>query len=132
MALQRFLARLGSAAGLALLISGALPAAPVLAQGVTYSGDVLPILQLRCLECHQPGGEGYEKSGLDLRTYEGLMKGTKFGAIVVPGDAFTSNFIAMVDGRVAPPIRMPHNRNKLTHCEVDIFRRWVNQGARNN
>ncbi len=31
-----------------------------------------------------------------------------------------------------PEIRMPHNKKKLTHCEINIFRRWVNQGANDN
>ena len=51
---------------------------------VSFAEDVQPILQIRCQSCHQPGGDGYEKSGLDLRSYDGLMKGTKFGPIVQP------------------------------------------------
>jgi hypothetical protein len=27
---------------------------------------------------------------------------------------------------------MPHERKKLTKCEIDILRRWVNSGAKNN
>ncbi len=99
---------------------------------VSFKEDIFPVLQIRCLGCHIPGGEGYEKSGLDLRTYEGLMKGTKFGPIVVPGDAFTSNLNVLVEGRAAKAIRMPHNKKKLTRCELDLLRRWVNQGAKNN
>jgi len=49
---------------------------------VSFQEDVFPIFKGRCIECHQPGGQGYEKSGLDLRTYEGLMKGTKYGSMV--------------------------------------------------
>ena len=45
----------------------------------SFSEDIFPIFKGRCLDCHQPGGQGYEKSGLDLTTYEGVMKGTKFG-----------------------------------------------------
>jgi mono/diheme cytochrome c family protein len=45
----------------------------------SFSEDILPIFRGRCASCHQSGGAGYEKSGLDLTTYEGLMKGTNFG-----------------------------------------------------
>ena len=93
---------------------------------------IYPIIQIRCLECHQPQGEGYKKSGLDLRTYEGLMKGTKFGPMVIPGDAFMSNLIVLIDGRAASGLRMPHGKKKLSSCDKDLFRNWVNQGARNN
>lgn len=100
------------------------------AEALSFSEDVFPILQIRCLECHQPGGPGFEASGLDLRTYAGLMKGTKFGAIIVPGEALTSNFNAIVEGRT--DIRMPHNKKKLSKCEILVLRHWVGQGARDN
>ena len=99
---------------------------------ISFTEDVFPVLELRCLECHQPGGPGYEKSGLDLRTYDGLMKGTKLGPIVVPGSAFTSNLIAVIDGRTDPALRMPHNRKRMSKCERLLLRFWVSQGARDN
>jgi hypothetical protein len=42
----------------------------------SYAEDVVPILKGYCMSCHQAGGEGYTASGLDLTSYEGLMKGT--------------------------------------------------------
>ncbi len=51
---------------------------------------------------------------------------------MVPGDAFTSNLNALVEWRAPPEIRMPHNKKKLTHCEINIFRRWVNRDANDN
>lgn len=99
---------------------------------VSFKEDVYPVIELRCLECHQPGGDGYETSGLDLRSYEGLMKGTKFGSIVTPGHAFESNLIAVIDQRTDPKIWMPHNRKRLSKCERLLFRFWVSQGARDN
>lgn len=101
-------------------------------EAISFAGDVFPILELRCLECHQPGGDGYKESGLDVSTYEALMKGTKHGPIIVPGSALTSNFIVLVEGRAAPEIQMPHGRKKLTKCEKGMLRRWVNTGAEDN
>lgn len=105
--------------------------APAAANPVSFAEDVMPLLQMRCQECHVPGTEGFEKSGLDLRNYVGLMKGTKHGPVVVPGDAFMSNLNVLVEGR-APALRMPHNGRKLTQCEIDLLRRWVDQGAKEN
>lgn len=124
--------RVSLAAGIAAVIGSALAAAAGAAETISYKEDVYPILQIRCLECHQPGGDGYVQSGLDLTTYAGLMKGTKHGPIVVPGNAILSNFLVVVDGRAAQAIRMPHERKKLTKCEIDILRRWVNTGAKDN
>ncbi len=120
-------------AGTALSIVAALSfTAAAAVERISYKDDVFPILQIRCLGCHQPGGEGYKKSGLDLRTYKSLMKGTKFGAIVIPGSALTSNLNVLVEGRANMSIRMPHNKKKLTKCEIAILRQWVNQGAKKN
>jgi hypothetical protein len=32
----------------------------------SFAEDVFPIFKGRCIDCHQPGGPGYEASGLDL------------------------------------------------------------------
>ena len=102
------------------------------AEEVSFNNDVFPILELRCLECHQPGKKGYEESGLDLRTYESLMKGTKHGPIVVPRSAFTSNLVVVIDHRADAAIRMPHEGKRLSKCERLLVRFWINQGARDN
>ncbi|MEO5333656.1 MAG: hypothetical protein H7839_16710 [Magnetococcus sp. YQC-5] len=97
---------------------------------VSFSEDVFPILQYRCLECHKVGAPGLAFSGLNLESYDGLMKGTRFGPVVIPGNAMVSNLNVLVEGRAG--IRMPHNRKRLTPCEIDILRNWVNQGAKND
>src|ERR1035441_1540304 len=67
---------------------------------VSFSEDILPLLKWRCASCHQPGGAGYEKSPLDLTSYAGLMKGTGFAAMIVPGNPEASNLMRLVDWRV--------------------------------
>ncbi|HVI53247.1 MAG TPA: c-type cytochrome domain-containing protein [Candidatus Sulfotelmatobacter sp.] len=100
---------------------------------VSYAEDVAPILQSRCVSCHQTGGEGFEKSGLDLTSYEGLIKGTKFGPIIVPGDTQTSNLVVLLDGRADKSIQMPHGtKKKLSTCDRDTIRTWIHEGAKNN
>ncbi len=99
---------------------------------LSFKEDVFPILQGRCFQCHQSGGEGYEKSGLDLHTYEGVMKGTKYGPMVIPGDPDTSNLMRLLDWKTAPEIRMPHGKKQLSSCDRDAIREWIRQGAKNN
>jgi Planctomycete cytochrome C. len=99
---------------------------------VSYKLDVQPILQARCAECHQPGGDGYTTSGLDLTSYQGLMKGTKYGPIVNPGDPLTSNLLVLVEGRSHAKVRMPHGQRPLLKQQIDILRMWVKQGAKDN
>ena len=118
--------------GLATAAALLTAAAGQAAEPISFKRHLFMIIQGRCLACHQPGGDGYEKSGLDLRTYEGLMKGTKHGPVVVPGDAFTSNLNVMVEGRADSSLRMPHDGSRLSPHEIDVFRRWVADGAKNN
>jgi len=105
---------------------------PAGADHATFKDEIFPILKKYCVECHQAGGEGLEKSGLDLTSYEGVMKGTNHGPIVIPGDAFSSNLNVLVEGRASPELKMPHARKGLTKWERLMLRRWVNRGAKNN
>jgi mono/diheme cytochrome c family protein len=102
------------------------------AQPTSFAEDVLPIFRGRCVSCHQPGGAGLEKSGLDLTTYEGVMKGTKFGPMVIPGDPQSSNLMWLLDWRGSPETRMPHGKKKLSTCDRDAIRAWIREGAKNN
>ncbi len=105
---------------------------PAAADPVSFKEEVFPILEIRCLACHRPGGAGYEKSGLDMRTYEGLMKGANHGPMIIPGSVIESNLIAMIDRRTSSELWMPHGKKQLSKCERRTIRFWVAQGARNN
>jgi hypothetical protein len=109
------------------------PAAAVKPETVSFTMDVFPIFKGRCIDCHQPGGMGYDSSGLDLTTYEGLMKGTTFGPMVIPGSPLTSSLMRVVDWTVSPEIQMPHGAaRRLSTCDRSIIRTWIWEGARNN
>ena len=101
-------------------------------RNVSYTADVQPILKQYCLECHVPGGAGFNASGFDMSSYEALMRGGKFGSFVVPGDPLTSTLNMLVEGRADPSIRMPHGREQLSKREIQILSDWVQEGAKNN
>lgn len=111
-----------------------LPALAIPAQEeASYKDDVLPIIHDYCLSCHQPGGKGYEKSGLDMSSYNSLMKGTRFGTVIKPGDSFTSVIIQVIEGRVHPSIKMPYGMSGgLSKDKIELIKKWVQQGAKNN
>jgi Planctomycete cytochrome C len=99
---------------------------------VSFKEDILPLLKWRCASCHEPGGAGYEKSGLDLTSYAGLMKGTKFGPMIIPREPETSNLMLLLDWRAAPALRMPHGKKQLSSCDRSSIRTWIRQGAKDN
>ncbi len=91
---------------------------------VSFSKDVMPILQNSCNNCH--GGQKTEK-GLDMTTYSALMAGSQRGAVVIPGDAANSSFVHLVlNGN------MPKRGQKLSAAQAQILQDWVNAGALNN
>lgn len=89
--------------------------------GVSFSGDILPILKSRCANCH--GGKKTE-DGLDLTSYEALMAGSENGPVLSAGDAENSVLIqSLLEGK------MPKRGVKLTAEQVQLFVEWVEAGA---
>jgi len=100
---------------------------------ISYKKDIYPIFQDYCLSCHVPGGKGYNKSGFDLRTYQSLMKGTKFGPVVQPGSSLTSTLNVLVSGHASPAISMPYGiKGGLPKDKTTLLNKWVDQGAKDN
>ena len=99
---------------------------------VSFSESVFPILKERCGECHEPGGQGYEKTGFSVADYDSIMKGTKFGPVIVPESSASSSLMRMVEHKTDPTIHMPHHKSGLTRDQLDVLRNWIDQGAKNN
>jgi hypothetical protein len=102
-------------------------------QPVSFVQEVKPILDRYCVQCHLPGGEGAETSGFSIATYEELMKGTRNGPMIVPGDPLGSNMLVLMEGRADPSIAMPHGTgDNATEAEIATIRRWIEEGAADN
>ncbi len=91
---------------------------------VSFSKDLLPILQESCISCH--GGEKTAKA-LDLKTFDSLMVGSQTGAVITPGNADGSKLVQAIKSG-----KMPKRGAKLTPDQVQLFVDWVNAGATNN
>jgi len=113
-----------------------LPFIMVLASGcskeVSFARDIQPILKDHCLECHTKGEEGYEKSGLSMESYADLMKGTKFGPVIVAGDSLSSTLSRLIGHKADKTINMPHDMNRIPLDKINLFDSWIDQGAKNN
>jgi len=105
---------------------------------VSFKNDVFPIFQERCMICHAPGSPGCVASGFSVATYESLMKGTKFGAMIVPGSSIDSNLLRLVKHEADPSIAMPRSLTPgkpsewLKPEQITLIETWINQGAKNN
>ena len=110
-------------------------------QEVSFANDVQPILNDSCINCHGGAGEGTETSGVDLTSYEGVMRGTNLGAIVVAGSAESSVLYLVSARKTSPEIHMPPTSDdslaegrgfSLRDPEIQTIAGWINQGARDN
>lgn len=99
---------------------------------ISFRQHILPILHDNCVGCHKPGGQGFEKSGLDLTMYAGVLKGTRFGKVIVPGFSQNSTLIHLVKHKADPKINMPHSRKMLQEKDIEYLVKWVEQGAKDN
>jgi uncharacterized protein YgbK (DUF1537 family) len=110
-------------------------------QEVSYQKDVNPILQANCLSCHDGQGEGVAASGFSVKSYDDLMKGTKSGQVVVPGDSLSSSLYRLIDHQADPKIQMPPHHDatvasgkmsSLSGEQINTIKAWIDQGAKNN
>jgi nitrate/TMAO reductase-like tetraheme cytochrome c subunit len=84
----------------------------------TYDATIGPLLQARCGSCHGEGGI----KGLNVTTYEALMKGSEIGAVVVPNDPDGSLLVQKQSGD------QPHF-GQLSPDELELLITWINAGA---
>ena len=108
---------------------------------VSFADDIQPIFNKSCIGCHSGSGEGMDTSEYLMTDYDGIMKGTKFGQVVVPGSRMSSSLYLVVAGKTAPEIRMPpHNDESfadgrgvmLSANVIETIGLWIDQGAKNN
>jgi hypothetical protein len=108
---------------------------------VSFSDDIQPIIAKRCISCHSETGEGASASDYLMTDYNGVMKGTTHGPVVVPGSRMSSSLYLVIAGKTAPEIRMPpHNdesfaegRGFMLSAEmIETVGLWIDQGAKNN
>ncbi len=85
--------------------------------------QALEVLHAKCSQCHS---RALSMSGLDLSSREAVLKGGSRGPSIVAGKAGESRLIEAVErkGKLAMPPTSP-----LSAADVDVLRRWVDQGA---
>jgi len=100
-------------------------------KGVSFSGDVFPLIKRRCMPCHASDSEN--PSEFFMESLPDIMKGGKHGKPIIPKKGDESILVQKL--RPAPPFgeQMPlMTKKKLTDEEVEIFKKWIDQGAKKN
>jgi YVTN family beta-propeller protein len=100
-----------------------------------FSTSVLPIFEHRCggATCHGGGELGFG-ADLDLTSFEGVLRGSKYGAVVIPGMPFMSHLVQTInrtDTTISPisSLEMPAGRDPLPAAELQAIIGWIGRGA---
>ncbi|ULQ51288.1 c-type cytochrome domain-containing protein [Flavihumibacter fluvii] len=83
----------------------------------TFSAVIKPMMSNKCQGCHNPNSLG---GGIDLSTYDGIksaaLSGTLYGSI-----SWANGYS-----------KMPQGGSKLSDCEIQQVKSWIDAGALNN
>jgi hypothetical protein len=89
-----------------------------------YEDDVKPIFARRCFACHNAAEM---RSGLNLESFAGVLKGGGAGDVVIAGRASASVLYRAVMHEDGAP-QMPYGQAKLPDAEIAVIRDWIQQG----
>lgn len=96
---------------------------------VDFAREVLPILSNQCFHCHGPDQDSKEAKAAGFRL--DLREEAVDFEMIIPGDADASPVIDVITTKKAkrrmPPI--DSGKPQLSAEQVDILRRWINEGA---
>jgi hypothetical protein len=99
-------------------------------QPVEFNRDIRPILSENCFSCHGPD-QARRKARLRLDTEVGAFADLGGRRVLVPGKLEESELFRRITA-TEDEERMPpaHSGRKLTPRQVDLLRRWIEQGAK--
>ena len=99
------------------------------AEKVDFNYDIRPLISTNCYHCHGPD-EKARKARLRLDQREDAIKEHESGQTIVPGDPVKSELMNRITSKdsdeVMPP---PKEEHVLSAKEIDLFRRWIAEGA---
>ena len=108
------------------------PVAPAIAPApsgiptVDFAREIAPILESKCLPCHGPEKQ---RSGYRVDVRAIALEGGEYSAPnIVPGNAAKSPLYLYVSGG-DPEMEMPPKGEPLNPAEIDLIKRWIDEGA---
>ena len=88
---------------------------------ISFSKDIAPWMVEQCSRCHINA----ERGGFSLATYTALMKGSKGGVVLFPGDPVGSRLVETIETG-----DMPRSGKKVTAENIAKLKQWIKEGAK--
>nr|WP_272945413.1 DUF1553 domain-containing protein [Bryobacter aggregatus] len=109
-----------------LLLSGLVVFAT---EHVDFRREVRPILSDSCFHCHGPDKET-RMAGLRLDVKSEAFRARKNGTPIVAGDSANSLILKRIlHEKTALRMPPPASHKNLTAAQIDVLKRWIDQGA---
>lgn len=96
---------------------------------VSFTNEILPILQKNCLACHNAKDA---ENGLSLESAEAVRKGGADGPVLMPGKGAESRLLQLAARQQEPIMPPPDNKVgavALTPEQLGLLKLWIVQGA---
>jgi len=98
---------------------------------VSYSKDIYPIVKSKCIKCHEQDEENPNSFAMDNVSL--IRTSGKTKNLVVPGNGSNSYLVIKLLPKPPKGAQMPiFSKKKLSEDEVNLFIRWIDQGAKDN
>ena len=92
--------------------------------GVDFSSEVAPILEAKCLSCHNPN---ILKGDFSMATREDLLAASE--DTLIPGNSEDSMLYWITQPFEGDPAEMPEDGDPLTEQESKLLAQWIEEGA---
>lgn len=93
---------------------------------VSFASDIRPLLEELCVNCHH---QGALMGDLNLENRQLALRPRDDGELLVPGEPQQSLFFQVLNLPDDDPAAMPPTGHRIEDHELDLFRRWIEQGA---
>lgn len=116
---------------IALMVIFALNRSMQAAAVIDFQRDIRPILSDNCFACHGPD-QDKRKAGLRLDTKAGAFAELESGGhALIPGQPAKSRLLQVVTLPADDDDHMPPSKTgkRLNAPQVDLLKRWINEGA---
>lgn len=89
----------------------------------SFDANVLPIFDEYCTRCH---GDRKRKEGLRVDSYEGVMAGSEWGAVITPGNPAESRLVETLHLPLDDDAHMPpEDKRQLEPEHIAAIEAWV-------
>lgn len=92
---------------------------------VSFVKDIAPTIVNLCTGCH---GGNNPRAGLSVVNFEGMMRGSENGRVLIPGNLEGSRLWQLVGAGEQP--RMPQGQARITRTFHANLRTWIEEGCK--